>query len=162
MRSFLSDLESRFIDADLHIWFGVITIIAGSFMIWMLNEQTHRIIELRQENVALKEQMLIRDSEISFLKDRLSMNLVPPVNSVIEVKPFEKNLQSNTVELKKKIDVVQGKIIDNNKPSTKVITKQEVVNKAISTPADKELKHMMLESYCRSAGKVEDICKGLK
>lgn len=130
----------------------ILAALFGGFMLWMLHVSTDARITLQRDNIHLNSLILEKDSEIAKLKTDLEFarqgNLVsietpPPSPPVVE-----QVISKSSAALNNKIEKVQTALIDN-KAETRVITQQgatQIVERAVMV--DKELKDMMLQSFC--------------
>ena len=130
----------------------VLAALFGGFMLWMLHISTDARVALQKDNIHLNSLILEKDSEIAKLKADLEFikqgNLAP-----LEIPPptapvVEQTISKSTAALNHKIEKVQTALIDN-KAETRIITQQgatQIVERAVMV--DKELKDMMLQSFC--------------
>ena len=149
IKSLLQRLEEWFIDNDLHIYFGALTIVVVSVLGWMLKVEMDKTTILRNHTVELVSQNSEKERIISNLQLEVS-NLknypLPPASS--GSKPVIETVDKVSSKLNAKIEKVQNSLI--SAPTTKVITKTQVQTVEKPIPVDSELKAMMRQSFCSS------------
>lgn len=140
-KSFFANAEAWFIENDLHIYLGALTLIAVSVLGWMLYTEMDKNHTLRLQNVELSTQLIDKDRKLVLLQSEIDLSKVV----IIDPKPIQETVDKGSNKLNAKIEKVQNTLISG---SYKVINKTEVVEK--TTPVDSELKSMMRQSFCSS------------
>lgn len=149
LKSFFERSETWFIDNDLHIYFGVLTIVVVSCMGWMLYTEVDKNSELRYQNLTLLNIVAEKDKSISSLTSEVYLLKINTPIVIPPAKPVVETVEKGTNKLNAKIEKVQDTLI--NMPSeTKVITKTQVQTVEKAIPVDAELKAMMKQSFCTS------------
>jgi len=154
-KSFFANAEAWFIDNDLHIYLGALTLIAVSVLGWMLYTEAEKNNVLRGQNVELASQVVDKERRIVLLQSELDLSKVV----VIDAKPIQETVEKGSNKLNAKIEKVQNTLI-NATGSYKVINKTEVIEK--SNPVDSELKNMMRQSFCNSNPEDKSCTKVIK
>lgn len=131
--------EEWIIEENLHIWLGVISLIAGSVLVFALHNEHNKNQFLMKQNIELSEQLSLKDSEIH----KLSLQVADKEMS-LEPKPLEATINKTANKLQSKIEKVETSVI-NNRPvikqtEVKVIEKEAKINN--------ELKNIMNKSFC--------------
>lgn len=131
--------EEWIIKENLHIWLGVISLIAGSVLVFALHNEHNKNQFLMKQNVDLVEQLSLKDSEIH----RLNLQVANKEMSS-EPKPLEATITKTANKLQSKIEKVETSVI-NNRPVIRQ-TDVKVVEKEVKI--NNELKNIMNKSFC--------------
>lgn len=147
IKSNLTKLEKWFIENDLHIYLGALTIVVVSCLSWMLHTEIQKNSVLRQQLLTSVERDVEQERKIGLLQAELATKQISTAPS----KPVVETVEVVSNKLNDKINKVQSTLINNKTtPSTKVITKTETrtVEKRVLT--DAELQAIMKRSFCTS------------
>lgn len=141
--------EAWSLEWDLHLWYGVISVIALCVLLFIIDKEVSKTVYLNTQIKVLQEDLRIATQKNSDLlidmeKQRLIYLSQMPLEKV-ETKSVDK--VANKVN--EKITKVQDVLIDKaTQTQTKVINTTET--KLVSTPTvvNKELNTIMFQSYC--------------
>lgn len=162
IKSFLERTEVWFIDNDLHIYFGIMTIVVVSCMSWMLYTEIEKSDTLRLQNLQLLSEIAIKDREIVRLNSEIYLSKIStsiPVVSPVVARPVTETVEKVSNKLNDKIEKVQDSLIKS--PDTRTITKTQVQTVEKPVPVDAELRTMMRQSFCTSFPE-DKLCKKVK
>jgi len=161
IKPFLAKSEAWFIENDLHIYFGVLTIVVVSVLGVMLYTETEKNKDLRQANTQLMMTGIEKDRAISILQSQAELNKVPSSNLPVAQPPVSVTVEKISNRLNDKIEKVQNTLINTPVVETKVITKTQTQTIEKLVPVDAELKAMMKTSFCTSFPE-DKICPKVK
>lgn len=162
LKSFFERVEVWFIENDLHIYFGVMTLVVLCVLSWVLVTEVQKNKILRGQ---LGEASLIisdKDRKISGLQAEVDLNKInnPTQLENLQIRPVAETVEKGSNKLNAKIEKVQNTLI--NKPTdTKILTKTETKTIEKALPVDSELKAMMQQSFCQSYPE-DKSCKKVK
>jgi hypothetical protein len=159
LKYYFSGFEEWAIDHDLHIYAGVLSIVAFSILGWMLYTEIDKSYLLRQQNLELTTSNLNKDREIYLLSSELAQAKLS-ISSTIpnETKAVPETVEKVSNKLNSKIDKVQNVLLDVPSPQPKVVTKTETRTIEKPVPVDSELSSMMRSSFC-NAFPADKTCK---
>jgi predicted HicB family RNase H-like nuclease len=162
LKSFFERSETWFIENDLHIYLGVLSIVVISVLSWMLITEVQKNNILREQVVEAIGVISDRDRKISGLQAEVDLNKIntPTILENLQSRPVSETVEKGSNKLNAKIEKVQNTLI--NKPAdTVIITKTETKTVEKPVPVDSELKAMMQQSYCQSYPE-DKSCKKVK
>ncbi len=148
IRQLIKRLNEAWLDSNeeyyTHVWGGVVLLIVGSVLIWILFSQTDRIDQLKRDNVALMHQLTIVDAELKSIIAQIEQQASPVVTQ--EQKQIDTVLQSGAQEIKGKVQAIQKELVDGTN------TPKAVPQKKAYVPAYKasDLNNSMLDTFCKS------------
>lgn len=150
IKPFLAKSEAWFIENDLHIYFGALTIVVVGVLGWMLHSEVEKADLLRIQNVQLFSENIENERLISNLQNELAnIKNYPPITPSAEVKPVVDTVDKISSKLNAKIEKVQTTLINSNvEPRIVTKTTTQIIENPV--PADAELKTMMRQSFCTS------------
>ena len=165
LKSLFERVEVWFIENDLHIYFGVLTLVVVSILGWMLYTETEKNKILRHQNITLLSIVSEKDKSIYDLNSQIdSLKVSSTVNvPVTPTRPVVETVDKVSNKLNDKIEKVQDSLIRSPSISeTKVITKTQLQTIEKPIPVDDELRAMMKQSFCTSFPTDKTCVKGKK
>lgn len=160
IKPFLQKSEEWFIENDLHIYFGALTIIVVSTLGLMLYTEMEKNKELRDNNTRLISTNVEKDRVIYLLQSEVEINKTAPASLPSTTPPVTVTVDKISNRLNDKIEKVQNTLI-NTPVESRIITKTQLQTIEKPIPVDAELKAMMKQSYCASAPD-DKICPKVK
>lgn len=160
LKSFLEQLEEWFIENDLHIYFGVLTIVVVSILGVMLYTEIEKNKDLRDANIVLNATLSEKERAISLLQSQAELNKIPSASLPVAQPPVAVTVEKISNRLNDKIEKVQNTLI-NNPIEPRIITKTQAQTIEKPLPVDTELKTMMKTSFCTSFPE-DKICPKVK
>lgn len=151
LKSFFERVEVWFIENDLHIYFGVLTLVVVSMLGWMLYTETEKNKILRHQNITLLTIVSEKDKSIYDLNSQMDALKVSSTVSVPATpsRPVVETVDKVSNKLNDKIEKVQDSLI-RSPSETKIITKTQLQTVEKPIPVDAELRSMMRQSFCTS------------
>lgn len=147
IKPFLQRSEDWFIENDLHIYFGVLTIVVVSILGVMLYTEIEKNKDLRNTNLGLMNTVLEKERDISLLRSQAEVIKTPLASLPVTSPPVAVTVEKISNKLNDKIEKVQNSLI-NNPSESRIITKTQTNTIEKPIPVDAELKAMMRQSFC--------------
>lgn len=158
-QSLFRRLEAWTIEWDLHIWYGVLSVIALTILLLIIDKEADKAADLSKTIILLQGQLQSCQGKVLGLQADMEAQRQAYLMPKDVLKKPSESVEKAATKVSEKIDKVQDALI-NKVQQPKVITKTETTT--ITTPVVKELNSIMFESYCSTVPESPQCKKGVK
>lgn len=138
-------IEAWTLEWDLHIWYGILSIIAVAILLLIIDKEADKAADLGKTIIILQSQLQSCQGKVLGLQADMEAQRQAYLMPRDTLKKPSESVEKAATKVSEKIDKVQDALI-NKVQQPKIITKTETTT--ITTPVVKELNSIMFESYC--------------
>jgi len=145
VKTFFGNIEYWMLERDLHIWYTVVSLIALGVLLFIVDKEINKTVNLSSQLIIVQEDMrVLRLRNIDLLTELDKQRVIPaPIT-----KPEPQAVDRAVNKVNDKINKVQDVLIDKASSQTKIIKTTQTTLVPTPTVVNKELNSMMFESYC--------------